>query len=468
MSNRQYFICTVALVLSALLLRIAYQLGAEPMVHIAGDINDYVRYAWNLGQHGVYSSAAIDPDTVPPGDSFRPPGFPLFLLLAMKVSSFDSGWPRIAYAMQIVLSTATVLLTILVAREWIQPGFALLAGGLMALWPHHIVFASTLLSETLLGFTIIFSIWLSSLAARRKSWRIAALAGAALAFAALINPLMLLFPFAVALMYFTKKNRRSCAAVLLTFAIVLGAWSIASPDGTDGRTNSHRATINLVQGSWPIYHAAWQARHHHDEAKQLLDAIHAEIDLFAENPRAGMKALGHRLWLDPAGYAHWYLLKKPYLLWDWDIRLGWGGVHFLPVTDTPMEKHPILLGSHHALKRLNPALFVLSLGAVGVITLLLIRGESIPPAALLVAGLVVYVTALHTILQAEPRYSIPYRPEQMILVAAILAFLTDRVRARIGPNLKPSCTISKTKGTRPFSPRAGSDAQICSNVELNQ
>jgi hypothetical protein len=150
--------------------------------------------------------------------------------------------------------------------------------------------------------------------------------------------------------------------------------------------------------------------------------------------------LGQRLSLDPSGYTRWYLLEKPYLLWDWDIRLGWGDVHFLPVGETPMEKHPILRGSHQTLKLLNPVLFALSLGAIAIVTLFLARGKEVTFAGLLVAGFVVYVTALHTILQAEPRYSIPYRPEQMILAAAMLAFLWDQVMSRIPPKLESSTT----------------------------
>src|SRR5690606_21903405 len=120
----------------------------------------YVRYAWNLGQHGVYSSASVNPDIVPQPDSFRPPGFPVFLLLAMWLADFAPDWNKIAYPLQIFLSSATVLVTVLLGREWMKPAYALGAGVLLALWPHHIVFASTLLSETLLGFCVILALWL--------------------------------------------------------------------------------------------------------------------------------------------------------------------------------------------------------------------------------------------------------------------------------------------------------------------
>lgn len=442
MTDRQFYIYTAGVTVFALFLRTAYQLGADPLVHIAGDINDYVRYAWNLGQHGIYSSAAIDPDTVPTGDRFRPPGFPLFLLLAMKLSNFESEWVSVAYALQIAFSTATVSLTTLLAREWIRPGFALLAGVLVALWPHHIVFASTLLSETLLGFSIIAGLWLSSLSCRRKSWPLAALTGAVFGFAALVNSLMLLFPIVITLLLFTQKQRRSSAILLSTFIIVVGAWSLASPENTSGRTSTHRATINLVQGSWPIYHAAWQARDHHDEARQILDAIHAEIDVFSDSPQDGVKAIGQRLSRDPIGYARWYLLEKPYLLWDWDIRLGWGGAHFLPVGETPLEKHSVLRGSYLALKFLNPLFFSLSLGAITVVISSLFKGKQMNFTGLSVAAFAIYVTALHTLLQAEPRYSIAYRPEQMILAAAMLSFLWNQVRPRISRKLSSSSNIA--------------------------
>lgn len=445
--DRKFYIYTALLTAFALLLRLVYQMGAEPLVHIAGDINDYVRYAWNLGQHGVYSSAPYDPATAPLSDSFRPPGYPLLLLLAVKLSGSGQGWLTVAYMVQLLLSTATVLLTTLLAREWMRPVYALIAGGLMALWPHHIVFASTLLSETLLGFCIILALWLSVLAYRKGSLLVSGAAGTVYGYAALVNSLIILFPLAFAVMLVFYSRWRLAAVLILAFSVLPAVWGVVGPPAVEGRSNTHRATMNLIQGSWPIYHAAWQAREHHEEARTLMNEIHAEIDLLAEDPSAGMEQVGRRILLDPAGYTRWYLLEKPYLLWAWDIKLGWGGVHFLPVNGSPMERYPIFRASSQALKWLNPGLFVLALGGVVVIGFALLKGGRPSFAGVAVALFAVYVTVLHAVFQAEPRYSIPYRPEQMILVCGMLAIIFDKVNPHLNRLLKnPVLGFSSVNG----------------------
>lgn len=429
MTTRNFGLVTVSVVALALLLRVIYHLGTEPLVHIAGDINDYVRYAWNLGQHGVYSSAPINRESLPVPDSFRPPGYPFLLLLAMQLDGFGPEWTKIGYTLQIILSSATVLLTILLGREWMKPEFAIAAGALVALWPHHIVFASTLLSETLLGFCVVLALWLTAVAQRRASIPIAIAAGLALGYAALVNSLMLLFPFVVAVVIALKGNRKVALILLISALLLPSAWALTSSSAANGsHSSAHRATMNLIQGSWPIYHSAWRARNDYESARELMDEIQAEINLASEDPRAAFEQVSRRMSLDPAGYAHWYLLEKPYLLWDWDIQLGWGGIHFLPVKSTPIERHPVLRFAHATLKRLNPAFIALAALTVLLLFTDAARGKPISFAGLLVALFAVYVTGLHTVLQAEPRYSIPYRPAQMLLACSALAMFLAKVK----------------------------------------
>src|SRR5690606_17755973 len=123
---RKFMVGALGITLVALALRFIYLFGADSPIQIAGDINDYVRYAWNLGQHGVYSSAPFS-DAPPAPDAFRPPGYPLFLLLAMWAADFGPQWMPIAQLLQVLLSSATVLMTMLLARQWLQPAPALAA-----------------------------------------------------------------------------------------------------------------------------------------------------------------------------------------------------------------------------------------------------------------------------------------------------------------------------------------------------
>lgn len=409
--------------LVALALRFIYLVGADSPVQIAGDINDYVRYAWNLGQHGVYSSARIS-DVAPAPDSFRPPGYPLFLLLAMALADFSPSWMRWAQTLQILLSGATVLLTMLLGRQWLGPAVALAAGAVLAIWPHHIVFASTLLSETVYGFWAMLALWLTAAAWRRHSFWLAVAAGLAFGYAALINTLILLFPLVVAALALLRKRPRPALLLLAGFLAVSAAWWAASPAVESGsQSNAHRARMNLVQGSWPHYHAAWRARHHHESAAQVMAEINREVVLMADSPERALDEIGLRMARDPWGYARWYVLEKPYLLWDWDVQLGWGGFHFLPVRSSPFDRQPVFKATAASIKLANPWIFALAALAAAFSLVGWLPGSRLPFAYVLVSAFVIYVTGLHVVLQAEPRYSIPYRPEQILLAVTGLAVL---------------------------------------------
>jgi hypothetical protein len=89
---------------------------------------------------------------------------------------------------------------------------------------------------------------------------------------------------------------------------------------------------------------------------------------------------------------------------------------------------------HAVCKALNPALFGLGLLACGIAAWRVprSRGDSAAFAWQSCALLAVYLTAVHVVLQAEPRYSIPYRPFEILLAFTALAALTQAWRRRSG------------------------------------
>jgi hypothetical protein len=394
---------------------------ANPFV---GDVRDYAAAAWNLVHHGTLST--LQPQALaPPADAYRPPGYPWLLALCMRLR--PDGWYPLALQAQVLLGTATVVLTGLVARAWLPSPAALAAAALLALWPHHIAASGTLLSEVLFGFALMAALWLFSRA------RLAT-AGAAFGFAALVNPSIALFPPMLALLQRNRWPRRRLALFLASFAVPLAlmlARDARLPPDPAGRPG--RLATNLVQGAWPQYHAA---RNDAALGKPIPIAIMRQIDddarLMDRDPGAGLARLGSYIAEDPAGYAAWYALRKPWLLWDWDIRVGLGGPYFLVVRDSPLERNPVLRAITHAYRIANPWLALLM--AVGVLATLVatLRGRAAPTATA-TAWLVLYLTALHAALQAEPRYANAYRGlEALMAVAGALAAWHALARLRAG------------------------------------
>jgi len=429
-------LATTLVVTLALALRIIFLLGVDVHTHIAGDINDYVSYAWNLANHGIYSSAT--PGTAAPTpDTFRPPGYPLAILSAMWLSGAGGSWLLWAYALQILLSTATVYLTILFARQWLPPGYALAAGTLLAVWPHHVVFASTLLSETLLGFLLMFGLYLAGKAEQRRSVRLMALGGTVLGYAALVNTLLVLFPAAMALTILLARQRRSrnhALAMMLGGALLPLGWATLAPETQPGaHTTTDRAMMNLVQGAWPQYHRAWRTRNQDPTSHAIMSAIAKDVHEATLSPVAGVAKLVRYVQSDPAYYASWYLWEKPQLLWSWDIQLGWGGIYFLPTATSPFESAPVLKQLTAGLKVLNPWLLPLAVAGFLLVAVHTVRRSHVPFGLAASAALFAYVTIFHLILQAEPRYSIPYRPAELVLVLTSASWTLRRAFPRATP-----------------------------------
>lgn len=428
----------LAIVVAALLLRILYVAMAHIEYPIRGDVNQYVLCAWNLEHRFVFSSALPDEPAQP--ESYRAPGYPALLASAMllaghselplrdgpnglKTLGYDTDtWMTLVIAAQVLLGTATVWLTMLLGRTWLSERWALAAGVLAAIWPHLISFTGVMLSETLFSFLILLSLWLLVRAERSDRRDAPWLAGLAFGATALVNPLVLVFPAVAAGILVVRRGCAPALAFALAFVVGPALWMARDSYVPGGSGSLVRAEENLVQGSWPQLYDAYNSRFHNEISRRIMAAIDNEVELMKRSPRAGFGAIAQRMSLDPGWYLRWYLLEKPFLLWDWSIRIGTGDIYFLPVQHSAFEKIPLLHATKDGLRWLNPLLFALAAASavyLGMRALLRPRADRF--GGMLAAVFVLYVTAVHVALQAEPRYAIPYRPLEFLLAMTTLA-----------------------------------------------
>jgi hypothetical protein len=105
-----------------------------------------------------------------------------------------------------------------------------------------------------------------------------------------------------------------------------------------------------------------------------------------------------------------------------------------PTSRSLFERVPLLHGWKLFARAVNPLLFFLALTAAAVSAWRIARRRArtdVSEAALGGLGLLFfYVTAVHTVLQAEPRYGIAYRPIEFLLAATALSWGLARLRAR--------------------------------------
>jgi 4-amino-4-deoxy-L-arabinose transferase-like glycosyltransferase len=394
---------------------------------VRGDAVQYYAYAWNLVHHGVFSQAHPGSSLVV-SDSFRDPGYPVFLALWMRLFSDFSAWYAAVLLAQAMLGALTVTLLVMAARRWIADRWVLAAGLVIAAWPHSITIDSFLLSETLFGFLCALALLLASRALQRArpSWTTAA--GLAFGMAALTNAILV--PFGVLLagaLYLRRHLTKRAAAVLAMSALALPlAWGIRNAQLPSGPSSSGRAMINLVQGSWPTYHSAYlQAVSGDPEGSRIMHEIGHESDVMRREPTEGLRLMAHRMAAAPLHYVAWYL-GKPALLWDWSIRMGQGDIYVYPTINSPMDSNPLLRAWVSICHGINTLLMLLAFaGCIAA----LVRGRC-APTGFVTGLLLVYVTVLYSVLQAEPRYSIPFRGMEILLACHALQLLVEWLKSR--------------------------------------
>lgn len=402
---------------------------------IRGDVRDYIAYAWNLVTHGVYSGTY--PPEIPVPDAYRLPGYAWLLAAGMVFWPQDTGWDQLqgwytfVLQVQVVLGTLTAVLAVLTARRWLQPAWAVFAGLLVALWPHHVAATGTLLSEVTFGFFLMLGCYAFARAweSRRGAWY--AVAGGAFGYAYLVNPLVLFFPICLAAFTFCKHNKRGGAWMLAVFLVPVVAFALRGTLLTENAKGSgSRAKTNLVQGSWPQYHDAI-TKSGYPNARAIVDEMNAEIRTLSDSTPVGLSRIAARVTEDPIRYARWYVFEKPWLLWDWSIRVGSGGIYVLDVRRSPFDRAGLFRAVSAAYRTANPLLSFLTLAAVLAVPLVALR-RPLPAPLTAVAALCLYFTAMHALLQAEPRYAISYRPFEALLVASAAAWLSSEFLRRTG------------------------------------
>lgn len=379
-----------------------------------GDAIEYYAYAHNLVQHGVFTMA---PEWATPiiGDSFRDPGYPLFLAGWMKIFSHWNSWYAAVLLSQALLSALTVVLVLGLAQRWMPMRWLAAASMLMAVWPHSVAMSGYLLSETLFGFLCALGLYLLSLAMHRRSPGWAAASGIGFSLGALTNAVLL--PFAPVLALYMLARRQLSVAMFISLVVAASAvtvpWAIrnAMLPPSDS-SSSGRALTNLVQGSWPLYHDAYQAKAEGNPmAATLMAPINQEAAVIHINLMAGLARIGHRMASHPGEYVRWYL-SKPALLWGWSIQVGQGDIYIFPTRNSPFEVNMAYRIVAAVCRGLNPWIFVLAI--VGGLLAMLPK-EQVQPDRAATALMLIFVTVIYSIFQAEPRYSIPFRGLEIML-----------------------------------------------------
>lgn len=211
---------TLILLIAATVLVRAAVLGVVPDTFV-DDPDAYRAVALNLVEHGCFGHGTQPIAT-------RPVLYPLVVAACRLVD--PALWYSLALV-HLVLGTATVVLTYLLAIRWQVGRWALLAAGLVAIDPILLLSSTLVMTETVATFLAVASLLALTRCAEQPTAGRAALAGALMALAVLCRPTFLVWmgPVLLLLPFATRPWRDRAvvfAAGSLAACLVLSPWAI--------------------------------------------------------------------------------------------------------------------------------------------------------------------------------------------------------------------------------------------------
>lgn len=388
---------------------------------IRADAGQYYSIGWNLVHHGVYSMT-FPSDEVPTPDSYRGPGYPLLVALSMLIGGEDN-WYRHLLFWQALMGALSAGLTMAIARYWLTFPYVIAAGLLMAVWPHTVTLSGLVLTETFFGVTTLLGIYVLGAALKRNHVFLFVLSGLVFGYAALINPMILLFPILIStlLLAFHRKY----AVLFLVCALVLPtSWAMRGASLESGRSSSERLMENVLAGMEP----EWDYTHT-PAVKEARARLASGIETYKQDPSEVVELIFTRIMTDPALYAKWYFIGKPLRFWQWSM-LGEGDIYVYTPIATTFQIHPLYRGIASLCASLNPWLTGASF--LYVLTFVVTQGRQgagkREAHLTLVVAIFVYATALHTALTPDPRYATPFRPYEIMLALSFVALVLDHLK----------------------------------------
>jgi len=409
---------------TALQIRIQYVNQTVVDIPIRADARQYVVYAYNLF-NGTFSKDLPNGSAIPRPDSFRSPGYPLFIVL---VFALGGDTENVVYA-QAVLSALAVLITFGIGIQFLPLWGSVFASVLVAISPHLISMTSYVLTETLFSFTFLLSIFLFILASKKHSTLLFIGSGLLFGYTYLINQTAIFVPFLFIFLILVRRIRGNkllpkIVLFIIIYSVFPAGWALRntislSPHAPRG---SDRAVKTLSHGSYPGFvYKNLNLKYMPYKEDPMQPAFGSSFSNFR-------KILWTRFKERPVRYLSWYLFEKPYYLWSWNnlqsqvggnLGRGRGDVYVYPAKTSLYLTSAGANLSRNIMKYLHPAILVLAL--VGVF-FVFIKYRSrknnyyFYDWSIFLFFVIIYYTSLYTLFAPWPRYSVPLRPELYLFV----------------------------------------------------
>ncbi len=415
--NRPQVYALLCLTLVTLFLRFETVRLTEVISPLRADALDYVTYAANLVEHGVYSrdTRGVSGGVVPQADGVRAAGYPVFMAAFFGTLGLDAGAEAVKYG-QALLSAGLVLLVFLAAQRCLPWWGAFAVAALTALSPHLVNMNVYWLTESLFAFLLLASL-LAMARCIEQPGKLAAAAVAGLMFGLCFftrpTVALLLVPWLLLMLLYQGRGALMGSAVLVgALVLVPLVWMLTySPPAVEGGSSLLR---------WSIHHGMYPGFQFEGNPDSYgfpyrYDPRSPEI---AASWPALLQELARRFTEEPGRHLGWFLFGKPQALLSWNIVQGMGDAYIYPVSKTPYFELGFFAGTHRISAWLHlPAMLLAVVGSVLVWWQSWRAGwkDSALLVPQLASLLLLYFVAIHMVVAPFPRYGIPLRPACYLL-----------------------------------------------------
>ncbi|OHX37782.1 hypothetical protein BJL95_08255 [Methylomonas sp. LWB] len=407
-----------------LLPRLSYVYSMEIDYPFRADAGKYLQLAINLVENHGYSLAESAPFTP---STLISPGYPAFLAVILDATGDIQHFYNTVLLSQALLSSLTVVGAFYLALRIGGLQAAVPAGLLVALSPQLIIGAGYILTETLSSFLITFCLALLLAGFSRGRPTLFVACGVVLALAAYVRPAVLLLPGTLLpLAWWTRNHLKNCLIMAVTAAVIWSPWQIwQSKHRQAGEVSLAAAALTL--GGYPdlIFKSPEFKAYPYREDPQYA--------AMSQSLGEAYRVIRERAAAEPWKFLNWYVFGKPMMYWQAEEVAGPGGPYVYNINSSVFTRQAIPAASLNGMMALHPFIIALTAAACLWTLIDLCRRRSSPatqPAWLLCAALVVYFTAVHTVLAPLPRYAFPIYPIAYALAAGLVARMPAWLRRR--------------------------------------
>jgi 4-amino-4-deoxy-L-arabinose transferase-like glycosyltransferase len=383
-----------------------------PVVPVS-DSTAYDIFAQTLAVHGVYGWAPDQPSAYwPVGTS---------AIYAALYAVFGHSYIPVV-VLNVALSAGIVGLTMRLGRIFFDDATAILAGGLMAIWPSQVAYVTILASELPFTFLLLlgFATWFSP---RLSNSVRAIVGGLAFGAASYFRPIALLLPVILWLsMIPSWQKLREQLPMLILAMIVLGVsitpWSVRNT-----RLFGHFVMMSTNGGA-----NFWMGNNRFSDGFYTPEpTLTTGLNEYEQDKVLGGEAMQYII-AEPVAFVLRTIKKAVLLQVGETIAIHWneGGI-----------KHHFGERALLPLKILTQGFWtgVLLLAFAGLIVMVRERGVTLTLMHPVVLTWI-YFTAVHAITVVQDRYHFPYDP--FISLLAAIAVLAAMRRSQQGPIRLPA------------------------------